>query len=135
MTTLRLRLARIALALGIAAACWACNAPFIPIPPPQQTTSFRSEIVTDGTGAQKTIWYAHGDANPNTSQARVLVFNSTIGKGVIAEAADDGSYDSQAFDGTKNDRIEISFETPAGALSGSACFLLTSDVPSAPMCQ
>ena len=55
MNKLRLRLLRLAVALGAFALCWACNAPFIPIPPPGQTTSFTSALVSDGAGGQKKV--------------------------------------------------------------------------------
>jgi hypothetical protein len=133
MNRLRLRIARIALALGVAALCWACNAPFIPIPPPGRTASFSSQLVPDGSGGQKTVWTAHGDAYKPASFARIFVFDTDRGAGVIAQALADGSYASPPMDGTAGDRIDISFETPASALSMSVCFLLV-DGPSAPVC-
>ena len=134
MNKLRLRIARIALAIAGAALCWACNAPFIPIPPPQQTVSFSAAMVSDGAGAQKTVWTAHGAAYQNAARAHFYIFDTNRSAGVIAEAADDGSYTSPPMDGTLGDRVEISYETPGGAISSSTCFQLTEDVPSAPRC-
>jgi hypothetical protein len=145
MNKLRLRLARLALALGVAAACWACNAPFIPIPPPGQTATFTSALVSDDGGAPRTVWVAHGPpVNPpvtSAALARVFVFDTNRMAGVIAEALDDGSYTSPPMDGDLGDRVEIWFETTQGAVSQSVCFLLTTDVvpsagnvPSAPRC-
>jgi hypothetical protein len=136
------RLARLALALGVAAACWACNAPFIPIPPPGQTATFTSELVSDGAGGQKTVWTAHGPPNNDAALARFFVFDDNRMAGVIAEAVADGSFTSPRMDGAEGDRVEINFETPAGAVSTPVCFQLTANtvippgntVPSAPRC-
>jgi hypothetical protein len=142
MNRLWLRIARLALTLGVAAACWACNAPFIPIPPPGQTATFTSALVSDDAGAPRTVWIAHGPANDFAHQARFFVFDDNRMAGVIAEAAADGSFDSPPMDGTQGDRVDIWFEIPKGAPSTSVCFLLTTDsplttdgVPSAPRCQ
>jgi hypothetical protein len=131
MNKLRLRIARIALALGVAALAWACNAPFIPIPPPG--ASFSSQLVSDGQGGQKTVWIAHGEAYPPASLARIFVFDTDRSAGVIAQAAADGSYTSPPMDGVALDRIEISYETPAFEVSARVCFQLV-DGPSAPRC-
>lgn len=140
---LRFRTARLALALvGVAGVCWACNAPFIPIPPPGQTATFSSQVVTDGAGAQKTVWIAHGPPNKDAAFARFYVFNERLLTGVIAEAMADGSFDSPPMDGVLDDRVDIKFETPAGGLTPDVCFMLTTDasitkpstVPSAPHC-
>jgi hypothetical protein len=135
MTRLRLRIARLALALGAAALCWACNAPFIPVPPPGQTTSFTSALVSDGAGGQKTVWIAHGEPFKDASLARFYVFDTNRMAGVIAEAAADGSYTSPPLDGAKDDRVDISYEQPGGAVSASTCFQLTDAVTPAPGCQ
>jgi hypothetical protein len=139
MKPLHKRLVRLGVALGAAALCWACNAPFIPVPPPGETATFTSALVADGNGAQKTVWIAHGPANKNMASSRVYVFDKTISAGVIAEAAADGSYTSPPMDGTKGDVVAISYETPAGSLSGTLCVQLddqsdvTPDGPSAPI--
>ncbi len=143
MNRLWLRMARLALALGVAAACWACNAPFIPIPPPGQTATFTSALVADDAGAPKTVWIAHGPANQYASLARFFVFNKDRMTGVIAEAAADGSFDSPPMDGAEGDNVDINFETVKGAFSPEVCFQLTTttemrpkddNVPSAPKC-
>jgi hypothetical protein len=134
MNKLRLRIARIAVAVAGAALCWACNAPFIPIPPPQQTVSFSQALVSDGDAGQRTVWTAHGPPFPEAALARFYIFDTNRAAGVIAEAAADGSYTSPPMEGTLGDRVEISFETPGGATSSDTCFQLTEDVPSAPKC-
>jgi hypothetical protein len=131
MNKLRLRIARIALALGVAALAWACNAPFIPIPPPG--ASFSSQLVSDGQGGQKTVWIAHGGPYEPASLARIFVFDTDRSAGVIAQAAADGSYTSPPMDGVALDRVEISFETPAFEVSARVCFQLV-EAPSAPKC-
>jgi hypothetical protein len=130
---LRVRLGRLAVALGLATAIWACNAPFIPVPPPGQTTSFTSQLVDDGAGGQKTMWVAHGDMGQAPALAHVEVFNDTRGLGVIGLANDDGSYVSPAFDGTQGDRVEISYKT-GDTHSVAVCFQLIEGA-SAPRCQ
>jgi hypothetical protein len=132
VSRLGLRLGRLALALGAACVIWACNAPFIPVPPPGQTTSFTSQVVDDGAGNQKTVWVAHGDATQAPAFARVEVFNETLGVGVIGLAMGDGSYVSPVFDGTRGDRVQISY---TGELhSAAVCFQLIEGA-SAPRCS
>jgi hypothetical protein len=121
---LRLRLARLALALGLASIVWACNAPFIPVPPPGQTATFTSELVSDGMGGQKTAWTAHGPALDDVAFAKVFVFNTGRGAGVITLAGADGSYTAPPFDGTEGDRVEIVYERPNGSRGVPACYLL-----------
>jgi hypothetical protein len=140
------RLARLAslcvgLYVGATASGWGCNAPFIPTPPPGQTATFTSALVADGAGGQKTVWIAHGPPNPPAARAHFLVFDTTRMAGVIAQALDDGSYTSPAMDGDVGDRVQISYETPEGALSKSTCFQLTTEIvmtpdqqQSAPIC-
>jgi hypothetical protein len=130
---LRRRLARLALALGLVSIVWACNAPFIPVPPPGQTASFTSELVTDGMGIQKTVWTAHGPANTDAAFSRFFVFNTGRGAGVITLAGADGSYTAPPFDGAEGDRVEIVYERPSGERSVPACFLLALGAM-APLC-
>jgi hypothetical protein len=123
MKGLRLRLARLAVALGVVSLLWACNAPFIPVPPPGQV-SFSSELVSDGMGGMKTLWVGRGPANPSASLARFFLFDVQRQAGVIAAGQNDGSYVSPPFEGTVKDHVEISFETPDGNLSATACVVL-----------
>jgi len=145
MTKLRFRLARLALALvGAAGVCWSCNAPFIPIPPPGQTATFTSALVADEDGGMKTVWIAHGPPNQSASFAHFYVFNERLMRGVIAEAAVDGSFDSPPLDGVLGDRVDINYQpTKANSEpSQPVCFSLTTDtsvtppntLASAPLC-
>jgi len=64
--------------------------------------------------------------------------------GVIAEAAQDGSFDSPPLDGALGDRVDINYQPKTGGEpSPAVCFTLTTDapvtppntLPSAPQCQ
>jgi hypothetical protein len=131
-TRLGPRLARLGAALGVVCLLWACNAPFIPVPPPGET-SFSSQVVSDGAGGQKTVWITRGGVNGNAALARFFVYDTNRGTGVIATAMQDGSYEAPAMDGTENDRVEVSYETPAGDFSAAICVLLA-DGPKALRC-
>ncbi len=132
---LRRRLLRLATLLGALTLVWACNAPFIPVPPPG--ASFTSALVDDGMGGQKTEWTTHGLPSSNAANARFSIFNDNTRTGVILDANPDGTYDSPPFDGAANDHVRISYRTPDGDQSDSICLLLTTDVTaagSAPRC-
>jgi hypothetical protein len=133
MTRLHHRIARLVLALGLASVVWACNAPFIPVPPPGQTASFTSELITDGSGTQRTVWIAHGPASADASFARFFVFNTDRGAGVITLAGADGSYTAPPLEGVAGDRVEINYERPNGERTAPTCFQLVLG-PTAPTC-
>ena len=136
MNAMRRRLARLATLLGAVALLWACNAPFIPVPPPG--ASFTSQLVDDGAGGQKTMWVTHGLPSNHAANAYFYIMNDRLGTGVIVVARPDGTYDSPAFDGVMDDRIRISYQVPVGeTYSDSICLLLTTEVDaggSAPLC-
>jgi hypothetical protein len=117
------RLIRLAAGLATLALIWACNAPFIPVPPPAQA-GFASALVSDGSGGQKTVWTAAGTVGPQTETVRVFVINEGTGNGVVTSAAVDGTYKSPAFDGAKGDHVDIYFENHAGERSAIACLIL-----------
>jgi hypothetical protein len=129
---LRFRLARLAAALGVVSLVWACNAPFIPVQPPGEA-SFKSEVFTDGEGAQHTLWTASGPANGNAALARFFVFDVDRNAGVIAGANADGSYLAPPFEGMSGDHVHIFFETQQGERSPTACLLLSTG-SQAPRC-
>lgn len=131
LSRLHLRLARLAAALGLVTALWACNAPFIPVPPPGQT-SFTAELVSDGAGGQKTVWITSGGPDEHAALARFFVFDTERGLGVIAVAMPDGSYQAPAMDGTMGDHVQIFYETPKGDFSQQICVVLQSGA--APRC-
>jgi hypothetical protein len=142
MNALRRRFLKFATLLGAVAVLWACNAPFIPVPPPG--ASFTSALADDGMGGQKTVWITHGLPSNNAAGAYFYIFNETYipptGRqgGIIVVAGADGTYTGMPMDGNMGDHVRISYETPAGAQSDSICLLLTTDVVapsgSAPLC-
>jgi hypothetical protein len=135
MKALRAPLARLAALLAGVTLFWACNAPFIPVPPPG--AAFTSALVDDGSGGQKTVWITHGLPSENASFGRFSIFNQNLGVGVITTAELDGSYDAPPLDGAVNDRVQIYYQTPEGDYSDSICLLLSETVPpalSAPAC-
>src|SRR5262249_7050857 len=136
MNALRRRLLKLATLLGALTIFWACNAPFIPVPPPGAT--FTSALVDDGMGGQKTVWVTHGLPSSNAALATYYVYNQRLGTGIIATAGPDGTFTGMPMDGMLNDRIDLSYQTPGGDYSDSLCLLLTTDVSSggasAPRC-
>jgi hypothetical protein len=130
------RLGRLATLLGAITFVWACNAPFIPVPPPG--ASFTTMLVTDSNGAPRTLWITHGMPSSQASFARYYVFNESLGSGIIASAGIDGTFTGAPMDGTLNDRIQLYYVTPGGDYSDSICVLLTEEVVapggSAPSC-
>ena len=136
MNALRRRFLKLATLIGAFVVLWACNAPFIPVPPPGAT--FTSELVDDGAGGQKTVWITHGLPSSQASLARYYVFDENTGNGIIATAGVDGTFTGDPIDGTLNDHVRLYYETPNGNYSESICLLLTTDVVgpvgSAPAC-
>ena len=131
---LHLRLVRLALAVAAAGLIWACNAPFIPVPPPGQTT-FTTETLMDSTGAQKTVWITQGGANSQASAALFYVLDTDQGSGVIQRANVDGSFQAMPMDGTRGDHVRIYFQKPSGDNSEETCKLLIEGPDPAPSCQ
>jgi hypothetical protein len=132
---LRRRLLKLATLLGAFTVLWACNAPFIPVPPPG--AFFKSQLVDDGAGSQKTVWITHGLPSANAANASFTIVNLTTQDGVITMADPDGSYTAPALDGVEGAHIRIAYTTPSGDQSDSICLLLTTDVSaagSAPAC-
>jgi hypothetical protein len=136
MNALRRRLLKLATLVGAFVVLWACNAPFIPVPPPGAT--FTTEQLTDSSGTPKTVWITHGLPSTNAALATYFVLNERLGTGIIATAGPDGTFTGTPLDGQMNDRILISYRAPSGDYSDSLCLLLTTDVPpggtSAPRC-
>ena len=130
--SLKRRLARLGVALGFVGAMWACNAPLIPVPPP--AASFTSALVSDETGAQKTVWITNGHPGADAGGARFFIYDNDAGNGVIVRANDDGSYRAPAFPGTANDHVYIYYQTEAGQSSEVACRMLVDGVDPAPPC-
>ena len=132
--SLRRRIIRLVATLGVVACFWACNAPFIPVPPPSQV-SFTSELLTNGSGQSSTFWTAHGAPSSPAALARFYIVDIDRQTGVITRAVADGSFLSPPFEGTEGDRISIYYMTPDGDMSPEACLLLRADPGQAPACQ
>ena len=137
MNAMRRRLSKLATLLGAVALLWACNAPFIPVPPPG--AAFTSQLVDDGMGGQKTVWITHGLPSSNAAFAYYYIFNQTRGYGIIAVAGADGTFTGIPMEGMMNDEVRVAYETPSGDQSDSICLLLTAEVSattgSAPPCR
>ena len=119
---MKTRLTRLGALLAGITLLFACNAPFIPVPPPGAT--FTAQLVDDGAGGQKTVWIAHGLPSTQAAFATFYILNENRGDGVITTAAADGSYEAPPLDGTMDDRIDLSYQTPSGDYSDSLCLLL-----------
>lgn len=133
MTPLRRRIARLAATLAVAAAAFACNAPFIPVPPPGQVV-FTPALVADGAGGEKTVWTASGGQNEKAAQARFFLYDSDRQTGVITQADGSGAFVAPPMDGTRGDHVQVYYETPAGSRSDMACVLLIEGPDIAPRC-
>jgi hypothetical protein len=136
MNAMRRRLLKLATLLSALTVLWACNAPFIPVPPPG--ASFTTQLADDGMGGQKTVWITHGLPSTNAAFATYFVVNERLASGVIATAGMDGTFTGTPMDGTMGDHVLLSYRTPGGDYSDSTCLLLTTDVDpstgSAPRC-
>jgi len=129
MSTLRFRIARLAAALAAVAVVWACNAPSIPVPPPDLAVAFAAHEVPDGDAGTKTVWtVTQSKPIPAIALARFYLYDLDRGAGIIQMAGADGTFVSAPMDGTAGDRISISYETPDGDLSSSICLLLADGV-------
>ena len=74
MNALRRRLLKLATLVGAFVVLWACNAPFIPVPPPGAT--FTTEQLTDSSGTPKTVWITHGLPSTNAADRKSTRLNS-----------------------------------------------------------
>jgi hypothetical protein len=108
-----------ALLLGLPA----CNTPFIPLPPPVDPT-FTPVMVSDGMGGSRMMWDTRGAPSEAASEAKVSVFNASVGTGVIVRAQVDGRYVTAPMDGREGDRIEIQYDAKDGRSSPGICRLL-----------
>jgi len=117
--------------LAVAAGLIACNAPFIPVPPPDNV--FASESITDGAGVTKTVWITQGKPDSHAALAKFYIFNNNAGSGVIVEATADGSYTAPPLEGTSGDHVFLYYVTPSGGESETACRVLVTGDP-APAC-
>jgi hypothetical protein len=129
---LKRKVLRLVLGLAGLGALWACNAPFIPVPPP--ATTFTAQLVADGSGAQKTVWTTQGAPDERAGLARFFLYNNSRGAGVIVRANADGTYQAPPFDGVRGDSIYVSYQTANGDNSEVACRQLIEGPDPAPAC-
>ena len=109
----------------VAAVCLlACNAPFIPVPPPDNT--FMSELITDGSGNSRTFWVTQGKPDSRASLATFYIVNDTRGTG--------GTYTAPPFEGASGDHIFIRYVTLNNSESETVCRQLVEGDP-APICS
>ena|SRR5687767_4981820 len=101
----------------------ACNTPFIPLPPPADP-SFMPVMVSDGMGGTRTMWETRGPASAMQGEAKVSIYNASVGAGVIVKAQLDGSYVAAPIDGREGDRIQIEYTAKDGRSGPSICRLL-----------
>ena len=108
----------------------ACNAPFIPVPPPENI--FIARPVTDA-GGTRTVWITQGKPDSRAAGAKFFIFNEAVGAGVIKDANADGTYVAPPLEGTMGDHVFLYYTTPAGVDSEVACRVLSEGDP-APHC-
>jgi hypothetical protein len=117
--------------LALAVCLLACNAPFIPVPPPDN--AFVAQSITDGTGNTRTVWITEGKPDARAGLAKFFIFNNSRGSGVIVDANADGSYTAPPLDGVSGDQIYLYYVTQNGASSETVCRQLVEADP-APIC-
>ncbi len=133
MKPLRRRLAKLGALFAGMTLLWACNAPSIPVPPPNVAVAFATQQIIDGDGGSRQAWIATQSMPiPAAGLARFYLFDLTRGAGIIQIANPDGTFVSGPLEGDTGDRISIYYETPEGDLSDSVCLLLTEGA--APRC-
>lgn len=80
---------------------FACNSPFIPIPPPDPTFS------QDSSSGD---WAVSLPPDSKAIGSRYYIYNSTLGAGIIQRAASDGSVYARPLHGQIGDNIYINWE-------------------------
>ena len=91
---------------------FACNSPFIPIPPPNPTFS------QDSTSGQ---WAVSTAPDSRAVGARFYIYNADLGSGLIQQAAPDGSMYAYPLQGVAGDRIQIRWERTPSEASLTIC--------------
>jgi len=118
-----LRIGRlVAAGLGLLAV-WACGPVYIPVPPPDQI-SFSAQLVTDPSGATRTLWITSSGPNANAIDATFFVTDLDRGAGVIARAEHDGSFRSGPMEGSLGDHVTVYYRDVTGRDSAASCVLL-----------
>ena len=116
------------LLFGVASSC---NSNFIPVPPPGNPT-FEPIQIADVMGASRQVWQVSGSPNDAMKNARVSVFNVSLGLGVLVKATPTGGYTSGVLEGTEGDKIELFYESATSETSPSICRRLQAGVGTMP---
>ena len=90
---------------------FACNSPFIPIPPPNPS------FTQSSTGE----WSVQTPPDSRASGATFYIYNANLGSGIIERAAPDGSMYGYPLQGAVGDRIMIRWERSPTEGSSSIC--------------
>jgi hypothetical protein len=101
----------------------ACNTPFIPLPPPSDPT-FTPIAVSDGMGGTRMMWETRQGPSAAMAEAKVTIYNASVGAGVVVRAQLDGSYVASPLDGKEGDRIEVDYEAKDGRKGPGLCRIL-----------
>jgi hypothetical protein len=91
---------------------FACNTPYIPIPPPNPTFS---------PGDTAGDWTVQTPADSRAVGARFYIYNATLGSGIIQAAEADGSMYAYPLRGQAGDRIQIHWERTPTDSSSTIC--------------
>jgi hypothetical protein len=75
-------------------------------------------------GGMRTMWQTSGPPSSAMSEAKVSVYNSSIGAGVIVKAQIDGSYVTTPIDGREGDKIQIEYTAKDGRSAPGICRVL-----------
>jgi len=124
------RWARLLASLALVAAIWACNTPYIPVPP-AAAPSFMAVTISEPMG-ERTLYEAHGAPFELGANAKFFIYNKALEIGVITKAAADGSYVAPLLDGKLGDPIEVFYQTPKGDVSPPLCRKLAEGIPTEP---
>ncbi len=92
---------------------FACNSPFIPIPPPNP--SFTESASTPGE------WEVSTPADARAGGARFYIYNGSTGSGLIQLAAPDGSMYAFPLQGQAGDHIQLHWERSVADGSSTIC--------------
>jgi hypothetical protein len=95
---------------------FACNSPFIPIPPPDETFT---ASVTPGE------WAVSTPPDSRAVGATFYIFNATLGSGIIQNASiQDGSMSAYPLMGEPGDQIFLHWEKSTAVRSSTSCRIL-----------
>jgi len=121
------------LLLTVGASCNApaIGSPFIPIPPPNPTFGPATSQI-DSDGIAHTYWKVTSPPSSELSDLWVYLANFNMGVGASVQAAQDGSYRTQA-EGQPGDWIEFGFGAPYGEASQTMCRPLREGLADTPL--